>query len=71
MKNRSVFHFGFEFNYDTNDALLASTQIPPQINVLIEKFLSEGIVSEDYVPDQVTINFYHAGQGTYCYFKFF
>uniref|UniRef100_A0A7E4VUG0 Alkylated DNA repair protein alkB homolog 8 n=1 Tax=Panagrellus redivivus TaxID=6233 RepID=A0A7E4VUG0_PANRE len=59
LKNRSVLHFGYEFNYDTNDAYKKSNTIPPEIADLIDKVKPFFKGDE---PDQITVNYYRPGQ---------
>uniref|UniRef100_A0A915CZR0 tRNA (carboxymethyluridine(34)-5-O)-methyltransferase n=1 Tax=Ditylenchus dipsaci TaxID=166011 RepID=A0A915CZR0_9BILA len=63
MKNRRVFHFGYEFNYAENNALVPTKPIPPSLCVLIDKIMAAASVEEAQRPDQVTVNIYEPGQG--------
>ena len=65
LKNRRVKHFGYEFRYGTNDCdinqPLVNAPIPPLIDVLFERLVSEGHISAK--PDQMTVNVYEPGAG--------
>uniref|UniRef100_A0AC35U0V7 S-adenosyl-L-methionine-dependent tRNA methyltransferase ABH8 n=1 Tax=Rhabditophanes sp. KR3021 TaxID=114890 RepID=A0AC35U0V7_9BILA len=62
LKNRTVLHFGYKFNYDSNCALEQATPIPPQLEALIRKLIF-GKVLNGQIPDQITINIYEENQG--------
>jgi len=64
MKHRQVKHFGYEFNYNTNnidptDPLEA--KIPELCLDICQRAVDEGIL--DVLPDQLTVNRYLPGQG--------
>ncbi|KAI6176137.1 Alkylated DNA repair protein alkB-like protein 8 [Aphelenchoides bicaudatus] len=63
LKNRTVIHFGHAFDYDTNTAVVPTSQIPSILNDLISELRSGGIPIDDVEFDQVTINIYNQGQG--------
>ena len=58
-KNRSVLHFGFEFDYGSNSAYKQTHVVPSTLNLVIHK-LQKYFGSER--PDQITINRYQPGQ---------
>ncbi|KAF0378923.1 alkylated DNA repair protein alkB-like 8 isoform X1 [Gigaspora margarita] len=61
VQDRSVLHFGYSFNYDSNEVGLPSLQFPPYVNSLLEKlkklypFISN--------MEQLTIQHYPIGIG--------
>ncbi|EFP09543.1 hypothetical protein CRE_25438 [Caenorhabditis remanei] len=63
LKHRAVVHFGHVFDYSTNSASewKAADPIPPVINTLIDKLMSEKYITER--PDQITANVYEPGHG--------
>ncbi|CAJ0598437.1 unnamed protein product [Cylicocyclus nassatus] len=64
LKHRAVIHYGYEFDYSRNAAVKPTKPIPPLINQLIDKLVTDSHVT--YTPDQmvqVTINVYEPGQG--------
>ena len=64
LKHRQVKHFGFEFNYSTNDIdpdLPLDDKIPESCQRIAERALSDGHI--DVVADQLTVNRYLPGQG--------
>lgn len=65
LKNRLVKHFGYEFRYGTNDCDLSQplvhSPIPPVVDVLFERLVSEGHIAAK--PDQMTVNVYEPGAG--------
>jgi len=65
MKNRKVKHYGFEFNYKTNNIdpnlPLVDQPIQPLCQRVALKAYEKGLVDE--VPDQLTVNRYLPGQG--------
>lgn len=60
MKNRRVFHYGYEFDYSINSALRETQPIPAILINLITKFNQ---IDSKYKPDQITVNIYEPGQG--------
>lgn len=64
LKNRLVEHFGYEFQYGTNDVDLENPldrKIPDICNILWERLKQRGF--DLGVPDQLTVNKYLPGQG--------
>jgi len=64
LKNRKVKHFGFEFDYNTNDIdpnKPIEDPIPQDCLDLMHKMVEDGLIPE--VGDQMTVNLYSAGQG--------
>ena len=62
LKNRSVKHFGFRFDYDRNRvAEEAVDPIPEELVLVARRLLERHLVSE--LPDQLTLNRYLPGQG--------
>ncbi|KAF2366719.1 Methyltransferase type 11 [Trinorchestia longiramus] len=65
LKNRSVRHFGYEFEYDSNsidvNKPLSSAPIPDVLLNIIERMLERQVLQRR--PDQVTVNRYLPGQG--------
>ncbi|CAG8634593.1 21439_t:CDS:2 [Cetraspora pellucida] len=61
VQDRSVIHFGYSFNYDSNEVGLPSLQFPPYVNLLLEKirklypFISN--------MEQLTVQHYPIGTG--------
>ena len=74
MKHRQVKHFGFEFNYSTNDIDPddpLEEKVPPECLKVAEKAVTEGLM--DVVADQMTVNRYLPGKTKkliYTYVKF-
>jgi alkylated DNA repair protein alkB family protein 8 len=64
LKNRQVKHYGYEFNYVTNDI---DYDVPLQESIPeICKQLLDQLVSQNCIPcagDQLTVNLYQPGQG--------
>ena len=71
LKQRAVVHYGYQFNYDTNNVDLDSPLpggFPPQIKELVSKMVASGHVY--HTPDQLTVNCYPPGAGVdhcHCY----
>uniref|UniRef100_A0A914I4N5 Alkylated DNA repair protein alkB homolog 8 n=1 Tax=Globodera rostochiensis TaxID=31243 RepID=A0A914I4N5_GLORO len=64
LKNRRVFHFGYAFDYNKNNALDKAPPIPPIIDGLINDiFTTFSCHSPDVRPNQITVNVYEPGQG--------
>lgn len=63
MKNRQVFHYGYEFNYKQNNAFAKTKPIPDNLEKLIDKIMDAANLSNDLRPDQITVNIYGPGQG--------
>lgn len=67
LKKRRVKHFGYEFQYGTNDCdenkplTDPESQMPKICDKLIEKMLSDKLIK--HAPDQMTVNFYEPGNG--------
>lgn len=64
LKFRQVKHYGYEFRYDTNNVDKSSPLlkgIPIECDFLWERLKKETCI--DFVPDQLTINFYKPGHG--------
>ncbi|XP_022086771.1 alkylated DNA repair protein alkB homolog 8-like isoform X2 [Acanthaster planci] len=64
LKHRKVRHFGYEFNYATNNVDKDSPlpdPIPPLYTDIIDRIMATGLVENK--PDQITINEYQPGQG--------
>lgn len=65
LKHRQVFHYGYQFNYDTNNVDICAP-LPGGFPLLIQHLVST-VVSCGYVqntPDQITVNCYPPGAGT-------
>lgn len=65
LKNRQVKHFGYEFQYGTNDVDLKSPlpqKIPKECDLFWTRLKDIGIDLSP--PDQLTVNKYLPGQGT-------
>lgn len=67
MKNRSVIHFGYEFDYSINSADKLTEPIPLLLKKYLKKFVAQGLMPSDFCPNQVTINCYQPGQGVMLY----
>lgn len=63
MKNRRVFHYGYEFDYSSNRALKKTEPIPIVITAFITKLIVSNASLANFKPDQVTVNVYEPGQG--------
>ena len=66
LKHRSVKHFGYEFKYTTNNVSPdepLEEGIPSVCGQLLERLKADGLIEED--PDQLTVNKYKPGQGTW------
>jgi len=64
MKHRQVKHFGYEFNYTTNNIdpnLPLEAKIPDLCLDICQRAVEKGLI--DVLPDQLTINRYLPGQG--------
>lgn len=64
LKHRHVFHYGYQFNYETNNVdpeVPLPGGFPPLIQRLVSKMVSSGHVQD--TPDQVTVNRYPPGAG--------
>jgi alkylated DNA repair protein alkB family protein 8 len=64
LKHRRVFHYGYQFNYDTNNVDPSSPlpgEFPLLIQHLVSKIVSSGHVQD--IPDQITVNHYPPGAG--------
>ena len=64
LKHRHVFHYGYQFNYDTNNVDPGAPLpggFPLLIQQLVSKMVSSGHVQD--TPDQVTVNCYPPGAG--------
>lgn len=66
MKHRQVYHYGYEFKYDTNN--VDATQplekrIPDECNDLWPRLKSMKPTLSFQIPNQVTVNKYQPGQG--------
>lgn len=64
LKHRQVLHYGYEFNYATNNVDPSQPLpggFPPLIQILVSKLVASGHVQ--YAPDQLTINRYPPGAG--------
>ncbi|KHN73841.1 Alkylated DNA repair protein alkB -like protein 8 [Toxocara canis] len=62
LKSRKVVHFGYKFNYDTNEAdVPAENAIPQSCSGIIDRMMRAGIFTER--PDQLTVNIYEPGNG--------
>lgn len=61
LKYRTVQHYGFEFQYGCNkvDKKPLASEIPVEMETLINKFLEFGLAR----PNQLTVNHYIPGQG--------
>lgn len=68
LKHRKVKHFGYEFNYDTNNVDVnqpLEEPMPELLMEVIDKIMQTGHVT--HRPDQVTVNQYLPGQGEECH----
>ncbi|KAG4078399.1 hypothetical protein HA402_013110 [Bradysia odoriphaga] len=66
MKHRQVYHYGYEFKYDTNNVDATQPlemQIPGECNRLWPRLKSSMPNLSFQVPDQITVNKYEPGQG--------
>ncbi|XP_038055354.1 alkylated DNA repair protein alkB homolog 8-like [Patiria miniata] len=64
LKHRKVKHFGYEFNYATNNVDKDSPipePVPPLYVDVIDRIMATGLVQNR--PDQITVNEYQPGQG--------
>lgn len=62
LKNRQVWHYGYEFIYGTNDFdINKPIAIPIEIQEIINKMIEQNVIEN--VPNQITINKYLPGQG--------
>ena len=64
LKHRQVLHYGYEFNYDTNNVDIHSP-LPGGFPLLIQHLVTEvaGCEHVHNTPDQVTVNMYPPGAG--------
>ncbi|CEF63667.1 Alkylated DNA repair protein alkB homolog 8 [Strongyloides ratti] len=63
LKNRTVIHYGYKFNYNSNSAFQETIPIPLQIVEIIDKLKKDNLILIDEIPDQVTVNIYEESQG--------
>lgn len=66
MKHRQVYHFGYEFNYDTNNVnpdRPLDNPIPQECNDLWPRLRSSIPSLSFEEPNQITVNKYEPGQG--------
>lgn len=66
MKHRQVYHYGYEFKYDTNDVDATQPlekQIPDECNDFWPRLKSMMPSLSFQIPDQITVNKYEPGQG--------
>lgn len=66
MKHRQVLHYGYEFNYDTNNVdptKPLDNQIPNECNDLWSRLRSSHPQLPFDDPNQITVNKYEPGQG--------
>ena len=71
LKHRLVRHYGYEFDYNTNNVNKNNTceAIPFKYSFLIQRIQSHDKL-ENWIPNQLTINCYQPGQGiSKNYFK--
>ncbi|XP_065575144.1 alkylated DNA repair protein alkB homolog 8-like [Artemia franciscana] len=63
LKHRSVFHFGYNFDYSTNDVdrRKPCPLIPEYLLELVKRMKVMNFVR--FTPDQITVNIYEPGQG--------
>jgi len=64
LKHRQVLHFGYEFNYKTNNIdpdIPLDSKIPSLCETVARSALDAGLIS--CLPDQLTVNRYLPGQG--------
>ncbi|GAU98511.1 hypothetical protein RvY_09648 [Ramazzottius varieornatus] len=63
LKNRTTFHYGYHFQYGTNDVDLQKPiqPIPDMFSNVLQRFIKDDHLS--VVPDQLTVNVYDPGQG--------
>lgn len=64
LKHRQVLHYGYEFNYDTNNVDIHSP-LPGGFPLLIQHLVTKVAGSEHVhnTPDQITVNVYPPGAG--------
>ena len=70
MKHRSVFHFGYNFDYSTNDVdrRKPCPPIPEYLLELVKRMKVMNLVR--FTPDQITVNIYEPGQGIFIVINF-
>ncbi|CAG8560497.1 344_t:CDS:2 [Dentiscutata heterogama] len=61
VQDRSVLHFGYSFNYDSNEVGLPSRQFPPYVNSLLEKL--KKLYPSISNMEQLTVQHYPIGTG--------
>ncbi len=64
LKHRKVFHFGYEFSYETNFAVVDGPfpeKIPESCERIIDRIMDQGLAGKR--PNQLTVNVYQPGQG--------
>lgn len=67
LKHRLVKHYGYEFNYKTNNVNKNDTNcepIPERWKFIIERLQTVENL-KNWIPDQLTVNHYRPGQGTF------
>lgn len=71
LKHRLVRHYGYEFNYKTNNVDKSDQTcepIPSKFNFLIERIQRHEKIF-NWVPNQLTVNCYQPGQGIFRIFR--
>uniref|UniRef100_A0A0N4ZKF0 S-adenosyl-L-methionine-dependent tRNA methyltransferase ABH8 n=1 Tax=Parastrongyloides trichosuri TaxID=131310 RepID=A0A0N4ZKF0_PARTI len=63
LKNRTVLHYGYKFNYDNNFALQQTTPIPNEFYDIIKRLEVDNLLENSEIPDQITVNIYEESQG--------
>uniref|UniRef100_A0A0K0E7Y1 Fe2OG dioxygenase domain-containing protein n=1 Tax=Strongyloides stercoralis TaxID=6248 RepID=A0A0K0E7Y1_STRER len=63
LKNRTVIHYGYKFNYSSNSAFQETIPIPMEFIEIIDKLKKDNLLLMDEIPDQVTVNIYEESQG--------
>lgn len=64
LKHRRVKHFGFAFSYEGNNVDKQNplpNKIPKEMEFLLQRFVISGLVTDKYIPDQLTCNQYNPG----------
>jgi alkylated DNA repair protein alkB family protein 8 len=66
LKHRRVKHYGYEFQYDTNNVnkdFPLSENIPSECSFLLDRLKERNISVVSSFPTQLTVNHYQPGQG--------
>ena len=62
LKNRTVKHFGYQFDYSTN-SIVTDPSLVPSIPTACSPIIDRMLAHLSVKPDQLTVNYYSPGQG--------